>query len=502
METDQPDQQAGSLHPEVAETHISVVFLVGHRAYKLKKPVKFDFLDQSTREAREQACHREVELNRRLAPDVYEGVASVVGPDGEVDDHLVVMKRLPADRRLARLVAERVRGLDGQLEAIAETVAAFHRSAERSAVIDAAGSPEAVMRLWQTNTAELFDVAGDIIRGDRIQRADRLATAYLANRLPLLRDRVDAGLICDGHGDLQAEDIFCMPDGPRVLDCIDFDDRLRYGDVANDVAFLAMDLERLGVPDAADLFLTSYERFSGSELPRSLLDLYIAYRAMVRSKIHCIRARAGISTTSGRTAAALVEIAVRHLERATVRLILVGGSPGTGKSTLAQEVGRRFGAVVVSSDETRKDLAGIPRQERHTDAFEHGLYTPDLTDRVYTQLLTIARRHLEHGRSVVLDASWRAHQRRQSARELSGETASDIVEVRCDIPRELAAERIRGRLAAAAGASDATEEIADAIAVSFDDWPEAATIDTRRPQEACADEVEVLAAASLATWPA
>jgi aminoglycoside phosphotransferase family enzyme/predicted kinase len=486
-----------SVHPGVAETHISVLFFLGDRAYKWKKPVKFDFLDHSTRAARERACHREVELNRRIAPDVYEGVADVVGPDGQMSDHLVVMRRLPDERRLAQLVMARAADLDAELEAIAAVVADFHGRADRNETIDAAASPDALVLLWKTNVLELGEVALGVVAVERIDLANRLATTFLTRRSVLLRDRIDAGQICDGHGDLQAEDIFCEPDGPRILDCIDFDDRLRYGDVANDVAFLAMDLERLGAPAAARTFIESYERVTGRLLPRSLLDFYIAYRALVRSKIHCIRARAGLDPTSADTANSLVELAISHLSRTPV-LFVVGGLPGTGKSTLAREIGRRFDAVVVNSDVIRKQLAGVSPDESHADQFERGMYSPDITHRVYEELLSIARRELEHGgRSVVLDASWRSRDDREAARALAGQTASPIFEACCELPHELAAERMRARVVAGRSVSDATAEIAEAMALSFDDWPEAVVVDTRASTEACADEIDALVADTI-----
>src|SRR5207249_5796378 len=140
----------GASWAAVHETHIGAVFLVGDLGYKLKKPVDLGFLDFSARETRERVCHREVELNRRLAPDVYLGVADVTGPDGSVCDHLVVMRRMPQDRRLA----ERIRSgedVEGELRSIAKRVAAFHAGAATSREISEAGSPAAVLANWDAN---------------------------------------------------------------------------------------------------------------------------------------------------------------------------------------------------------------------------------------------------------------------------------------------------------------------------------------------------------------
>ncbi len=249
----------------VAETHVSVLVFAGNRAYKLKKPVALGFLDFSTRQAREAACRREVEPNRRLAPDVYLGVADVSGPDGNPCDYLVVMRRMPAGRRLAALVRA------------------------------------------------MAPLVGPVLEPELASRAG-LARRYLAGRGALLEHRAASGMVRDGHGDLLAEDIFLLDDGPRVLDCIEFDDRLRYGDVLADVAFLAMDLERLGAPRLAAQFLDCYREFSGHPHPASLMEHYVAYRAHVRAKVACLRHQQGDGAAAGE-AAALLSLAVRHLER-------------------------------------------------------------------------------------------------------------------------------------------------------------------------------------------
>src|SRR5215470_5751941 len=246
----------------VAETHVSVLVFVGDRAYKLKKPVAMGFLDFSTREAREAACRREVELNRRLAPDVYLGVADVRGPDGRPCDHLVVMRRMPAERRLAALVRAGA-DVEDSVRRVARLVAAFHERAATSPEIAAAGSVASVRRNWEDNFEQMAPFVGAVLDAAVAARVRVLAERYLDGRGALFHQRTASGMVRDGHGDLLAEDVFLLDDGPRVLDCIEFDDRLRWGDVLADVAFLAMDLERLGSPGLAARFLDRYREFSG-----------------------------------------------------------------------------------------------------------------------------------------------------------------------------------------------------------------------------------------------
>jgi aminoglycoside phosphotransferase family enzyme/predicted kinase len=482
----------------ITETHISVLTSIGDRVYKLKKPVSLGFLDFSDRELREQACHKEVELNRRLAPDVYLGVADVVGFDGEPCDHLVVMRRMPADRRLAALVRAGA-PLDDLLSDVARRIAAFHAAAERSTEVAEAARSDAVAAIWEASFRQLAPFTGSVLDPDGCRRVEDLVRRYLAGRTRLFDHRIDIGAVCDGHGDLQAEDVFCLDDGPRILDCIEFDDRLRHGDVVADVAFLAMDLERLGAPEAATAFLSHYREFAGETYPESLAHHYVASRAHVRCKVACLRHDQGDEEAAA-AARSLLDLTVRHLEAGRVRLVLVGGLPGTGKSTLAAALADATGWSVLRSDEVRKDIAGLGHSTAAVAEPGEGLYRPELTDATYDTLLERARTALELGESVILDASWASARHRQAAQALADATASDLAELRCVVPSEVAELRIRRRLARGWDPSDATPAVAAAMADRFDPWPTATVLDTAGALDAAtAEAVELTGGGPLPT---
>jgi hypothetical protein len=474
--------ERGVLEPaRLHETHVSVVVELGDRVYKLKKRVRMDFLDFRTREAREAVCHREVELNRRLASDVYLGVADVHGPDGRVCDHLVVMRRLPADRRLARLVEDGA-DVDDQLRAVARTVATFHAAGRRSPEIARAGAIDRVRRNWEDGFETLDPFGGTTLDTHVLRRASALVAEYLDGRKPLFGDRVNRGEIVDGHGDLRCEDIFCLDDGPRILDCIEFDDELRYVDVVSDVAFLAMDLEQLGGPEPASRFLGWYRELSGEACPRSLVDHYVAYRAQIRSKVECIRAAQGDPKAAER-ARALLALTREHLERSRVPLVLVGGLPGTGKTTVARGLADRLGWSVLRSDEIRKDLLGVAHTTRLAGDFGEGAYDDATTATVYGEMLRRASRLLSMGEPVVLDASWTDRRRRDEAAEVAAGATSPLVAVRCEAPPTITHARLIERAAGELDASDASPAIAGAMAARADPWPSSIRIDTRLDPE-------------------
>ncbi len=448
------------------ETHIGVVFFVGDRAYKLKKPVAFGFVDFRDLHRREVACHREVELNRRLAPDVYDGVADLVGPDGAVCEHLVVMRRMPEQRRLETLVrhdeplADTVRG-------IAETLARFHRDAARGEALDREGTRDAIRQRWHDSFAEIAPhrrVVGTTVA----ERVEELSDTYLAGREPLFADRIAEGRIVDGHGDLLSEDIFCLDDGPRILDCLEFDDRLRAVDGLDDVAFLAMDLERLGAPELAALLLDTYVTASADPAPASLRHHFVAYRAFVRAKVACLRHAQG-DPRAADLAHEHASLALAHLREGVVRLILVGGLPGTGKSTLSEAIAHRLGATVFTSDRVRKELAGLEATESGAAEFERGIYSPDHTERTYVELLRRAEGRLARGETVVLDASWISTAHRDAAAALAARTDSGLEQLECWAPPATMERRLRERSGAV---SDATPEIAQRLTDRLNPWPE------------------------------
>jgi predicted kinase len=302
-----------------------------------------------------------------------------------------------------------------------------------------------------------------------------MAARYLDGRVPLFDQRIAAGKARDGHGDLLADDIFCLDDSPRVLDCLEFDDALRLDDVLSDVAFLAMDLERR--PDLGERFLSAYRERADDAWPASLAHHHIAYRAQVRAKVSAIRADQGVAG-SAQKAEDLLALARRHLEAARVRLIVVGGLPGTGKSTVAAGIGQAIGAVVLRSDVIRKELAGMAPDESGAAAIEEGIYRPEVTAATYDELLRRAETSLGLGESVVLDASWSDAEQRQQARRVAEATASDPVELRCVVPPDVAAERMRARDLHGGDPSDADAVIASAMAAVADPWPTATVLGT------------------------
>ncbi len=469
---------------ELVETHISVITMIGDRAYKLMKPVSMPFLDHRSREDRLAACRRETALNRRFAPDVYLGVLDVVDEDGVAHDHLIAMRRMPADRRLSDLLdADDAPSL---VREVARAVAGFHRVAPASARIDGSGTLDAVRGLWEEGLDQLGALDPPVVPPGEVERALRLARVYLGGRDALFARRIAAGRVRDGHGDLLADDVFCLPDGPRILDCLAFDDRFRHGDVLGDIAFLAMDLEARGHPGLAEVLMEEWRADLREDHPASLAHHYIAYRAHVRSKVAALRSAQGVPGAA-RQSCALHDLALDHLERAQVRVVLVGGAPGAGKSTLAGAIGAATGWPVLSSDAIRKDLAGRPQTPADPGAFGVGLYAPEVSGRVYARMLERAAAHLALGESVVLDASWSEHGRRDGARQLARSAGAGLVEIACRLAPALAIARINRRRAAGEGPSDATAEIAVRLAASADPWPEADDLVTEASPEDVAD---------------
>jgi hypothetical protein len=353
---------------------------------------------------------------------------------------------------------------------VARTVAAFHSRAD---VLDgdraaSVSSASALGRRWAEDLAGLRDVGGSAVL-ERADTIERLAFPYLAGRGALLQARIDDGMVRDGHGDMLADDVFCLDDGPRILDCLAFSDELRWGDVLADAGFLVMDLQRLGHPDLGRTFLHAYCEFSGEHHPGSLAHLYVAQRALVRAKVTALRNRQ--EGGHDHEVVDLLDLAVDHLRRTQMRVALVGGLPGSGKSTFAHRMADELGWTVLSSDEIRRDLGLRLEDLQDDDAYGSGPVA-----RVYEEVRRRASRLLAHGVSVVLDATWTSAAERDMARQTAADAGADVLEVRCDAPADICRRRVEAR--SPTSLSEATPNVIDVLADRQDPWPQAVVLDT------------------------
>jgi uncharacterized protein len=478
---------SGEPFADVAETHSAAVFFAGGWAFKLKKPVNLGFLDFTSPQARQAACHAEVELNRRFAPDVYLGVSELRDPAGRVIDHLVMMRRMPASRRLSALIATG-QPVAHALREVAHKLAAAHAASPQRPEIAEQGSGDALLGRWLANLDQARALASCPLSPAVIDAVQLLAERFLAGRAPLFEARMRAGRMVDGHGDLLADDIFCLDDGPRILDCLDFDDRLRWLDGLDDAACLAMDLEYLRAAELAEQFTGWYAEFSADPAPPTLVHQYVAYRAFMRAKVAGLRCGQGDPQAAG-VARALAALALRHLRAGAVALVLVGGLPGTGKSTLATRLADRLGWTVLSSDRIRKELAGIPATQPSPAPYGTGLYSSEWTDRTYAELLHRAALLLAEGESVIADASWTSPPHRSAAAAVAESASADLVQLQCTAPTGVAEHRI---LARTYDPSDANPEVSKQMAAGQWPWPEAIAIDTTNAEDSLTQAITAI----------
>ncbi len=461
--------------PEVVQTHISAVFLAGDRAYKLKKPVDFGFLDFSTRERRAHFAREELRLNRRLAPDVYLGLSPVrfreggavevgepVEEPGEADELLVAMVRLPRDRMMDRLLAEG--GVEaGDVERIGRQVAAFHARAATGPGVDEHGTREAAGRLALENFDQTDGFRGTFFDPDLHGTMRRRTAGFLETRGRLFEHRVRHGRIRDGHGDLHSPNICLLPGGrPVIYDCIEFSPAYRCGDVASEVAFLAMDLEWRGRPDLARAFVRAYLAQAEDRHLEALLPFYQAYRAMVRAKVSALTASAdevtpAVREASGRAARtlfALAEAKTRGLHPPT--LVALGGLTGVGKTRVAEELRQRAGLVPLETDRIRKHLAGLDPELPAPAAPGEGIYTPEMTRATYMALAREAGERLDAGESALAVGTFTARWQREELRRTAREYGVPFVFVRLEAPDDVVLARLRAR---EPGVSDGNEDV-------------------------------------------
>ncbi len=460
------------------ETTISTLILSGDRVWKIRKPVRFPFLDQRRVDQQRRLCEREVDLNSRLAPDVYLGVVEIDDPQSGGRRPATLMRRMPDSRRLAALISAGV-DLRGEIRQIARTLASFHLSAECGPVVARAGAPDANRKRWRDSLAVLDRFTGSVLDAATVATVRRLADWYIAGCAPLFLHRVATDKIVDGNGDLLADDIFCLSDGPRILDCLEFSDELRYCDVVSDVASLAMDCERLGHPELGELLFQEYTASTADIFPPGLAHHYIAYRAVVRCEVACLRHEQA-DEEGADTARQLLSIAERHSRLARPTMVIVGGSPGVGKSTVAAALADVLGWTVLRSDAVRREVLGGEPWTAPSEWLA-ARFSPTATQTTYDEMLHRAGLLLGLGESVILDATWASEAHRQDAEDVAAAIHTALVALHCAAPAHISERRVGRRIAAGSDISMATVAVARRIAASFAPWPLASQLDTGGP---------------------
>jgi len=480
---------------ELAQTQMSFVFLTDQFVYKVKKAVDLGYLDYTTLDKRYFFCQKEVELNRRLCPEIYLGVVPVardggairIGGSGETIEYAVKMRRLPQEKMMNVLLADDGVSVE-MIAGVAQKLAAFHKEAETSAEISSFGQIKAITRNTDENFDQTEKYIGRTISKDNYQRIKDYTESFVEKHAPLFNKRIKEGRIRDCHGDLHAAHI-CFSDGICIYDCIEFNDRFRYCDIASEMAFLAMDLDHYGRADLSRSLVKAYVAESGDNELLELLGFYKGYRAYVRGKVEGFKLDdpyiSKVEKEKTQEVAASYFDLARSYTRAKPVLFITVGLVGTGKSTLAQALAKRLGLVVISSDITRKQLVDVPLTEHRFDEFDGGIYSAELSRQTYDNMFSGAGDILSDGGSVILDASFIRADERLKAKRLAEEAGADFFIIECQLDEENIKKRLEGRLERGS-VSDGRWEIYQPQKKAFDPVKEAlppkhAIIDTSKP---------------------
>lgn len=409
----------------LVQTHASYVFIAPPFVYKVKKPVNFGFLNFSTLEKRRHFCEREVALNRRLCPRMYLGVTPIslsdgrlaFGESGQVVEYAVQMRQLPNGRFLDQLVHRKAVQLE-DLDRIIRTLKDFYEAQHPSPAIESWGEIARLRISTDENYRQSREFLGHTVSRPALETISYFTNRFYARHKQLFTARIREQRIRDCHGDLHLEHIHLTPGELHIYDCIEFNDRFRYVDVANDVAFLAMDLDYEGRPDLAHYFASRMSSALNDSGMLRLLDFYKCYRACVRGKVESLHSLSPAAPAKEREQSA---VRARRYFRLALNYAVAGSNPlllavigriASGKSTLAHAIAAELGWEIQSSDRIRKETAGFPLYERRSAAARTRLYSKAMTEETYNLLLSTAEVKLQQGQSVILDATFADRSRR------------------------------------------------------------------------------------------
>ncbi|HMC25699.1 MAG TPA: AAA family ATPase [Candidatus Udaeobacter sp.] len=480
-------------HPakvRVIQTHISWVFIASPFVFKVKKPVNLGFLDFSTLEKRHYFCQREIELNRRLCPEIYLDAVPIYEaassfsfkPRGKTVEYAVQMRELPHDYFLIELLEKNLVG-EKEINRVISTLHRFYQAESPTAEIEQWGTPEKLKISTDENFTQVEPFVGKTISSAAFEAIRHYTNQFYKLNENLFRQRIQQHRILDCHGDLHLDHVHLTPEATTIFDCIEFNDRFRFIDIANDLAFLAMNFDFEGRADLGNLFLRNAARELGDAGMLRIANFYKGYRAVVRGKVESIQATEKETTNRQeheKQAARYFRLALRYTIASSEPLVIVViGRVGTGKSTIAKRLAGELDWPVFSSDEIRKTLAGVPLAQRTPPDLRAKIYSAQKTQRTYRKLLEdgFAAIGCSRGRrprprqshnGVILDATFSRRALRRFLRDecKKANVSFQFVELEAD-PHEIK-RRLRARDEETAETSDARLEDFQKLSAAYE----------------------------------
>ncbi len=453
---------------EVVETQLSWVLLAGERAYKIKRPVVYPFVDFSKLDDRRHFCAEELRLNRRFAPELYLEVCTItghgaearIGGNGPPVEFAVVMHVFDRREALDRLVSDKRISVP-ELEDFGRRLARLHTQLPTLPRDRDAGQPVVVSAAIARNARECADLS---IAFGTAERVTTLAAALAREadvRTAALAWRAQTGAFRECHADLHLSNVVRINDQLLPFDCLEFEPVFRWIDVAQDIAFFDADMRGYGEPQLAGAFLNAYLAESGDYHACTVLPLYVADRALVRAKVMALLASIAKDQGSSEVQrlsvrhAGYLDVAERSLRAVTPRCIMMTGLPGSGKSWLAARLALDLEAVHIRSDIERKRLAGLAATEHSHSPLNGGLYASEHTDAVYRRMEHCATEVLSGNRTVIVDANYGRRHQRAALAKLCTLLAVPLCVVECAAPAPELRQRIKNRSSLANDASEA-----------------------------------------------
>ena len=464
------------------ETHTSDVFLAGEYAYKIKKPVRFEFLDFTSDEQRLHFSFQELQINEDLASGIYEGMSEVCLDDGDgysIDtggravEFAIRMKRLPDEARLD-LLLENGEVTTSEIQAITQVIVNFHAGAERSPREASYDFVEAIRAHTEANFEALLNSEVTTKWEPQILEITAFNRAFLEANESLLIERAHKGFVRDCHGDIHAGNIF-LTEQTKIIDRIEFNPAFRTIDVASDAGFLTMDIARIAGMETADIFVDEYARKSGDSASRALLPFFAVYRAMVRAKVMALRLGQASIPDSERTRlsngmSSYFDVAIAFMNRLRPRfLLLMCGLSGTGKSTLARELARSWHASRISSDRIRRKMVHNCEEQLGEPLSMTRRYSSEMTEWVYQEMCAHADRALQYRPRVIMDATFSKRSHRFAALRIGRQYSVPAWLLHSTADNDTLSQRLDTRSAEEADGSEATSAILDNQAFEFED---------------------------------